>query len=246
MKKAAIITGASGAIGQALVQKFARKNYMVIASDKVDPPRELECDFVLADLEKTVTDLQYARTIFDEIRGLIKNNLLKILINNAAIQILGKVEELTHTDWQTTLNTNLLAPFFWTQQFLPELATARGCVINISSIHSRLTKQNFTAYATSKAALSGLTRSLAVELGGRVRINAIEPAAIDTPMLRKGFKDNLEGLNQLKNFHPTSCIGKPDEVAELALMMANENLQFMNGSIIGLDGGIGGCLSDPG
>src|SRR3546814_11034334 len=84
-------------------------------------------------------------------------------------------------------------------------------VLNISSIHARLTKPNFIAYATSKAALSGMTRAMAVELGARVRVNAIEPVAIDTPMLRAGFEGNDAGYEQLRIFHPVKAIGSRSE-----------------------------------
>ncbi|VFN01868.1 MAG: Enoyl-(Acyl carrier protein) reductase, partial [Candidatus Kentron sp. G] len=147
---------------------------------------------------------------------------------------------------RNTLHINLLAPFFWTQAFLPELAASRGSVINIGSIHARLTKQRFAAYATSKAALTGLTRSLALELGNRVRVNAIEPAAIDTAMLRAGFEGDREGFSRLAQCHPTQCIGKPEEVARLAVMLADEGLGFLNGAVVPLDGGIGGRLYEGG
>jgi len=243
----ALITGASGGIGQALVCAFDMADYAVIATDITEPPDDLPCKyFIKADLQKTVTDETYAQEVFVEIRKHLNGRPLKVLINNGATQIIGKIENLTRNHWQATLDTNPLAPFFWTQTFLPELEAIRGSVINISSIHARLTKRKFSAYATSKAALSGLTRSLAMELGDRIRVNAIEPAAIDTYMLRAGFEGNVDGFTQLKQYHPTQSIGRPEEIGKLAVMIAGDKLQFMNGAIIQLDGGIGGCLYDPG
>ncbi len=241
-----IITGANGGIGQALVTAFTHAGYAVMATSGSPKADGLDCEyFIQADLDRTVRDADYGEKIFAEIRKAIKKRPLKGLINNAAVQILAKVEELDRAAWQKTLNVNLLAPFFWTQAFISELEAARGCVINIGSIHSRLTKRRFTAYATSKAALNGMTRSIALELGTRVRINAIEPAAISTEMLRSGFAGNERGLAQLEEFHPTGKIGQPEEIGRLALQMIDDGLDFMNGSIITLDGGISGCLSDP-
>jgi NAD(P)-dependent dehydrogenase (short-subunit alcohol dehydrogenase family) len=167
------------------------------------------------------------------------------LVNNAAVQVLGGVDSLTVADWQRTLHVNLLAPFVLTQGLLPELAAAKGSVINISSIHARLTKANFVAYATSKAALSGMTRAMAVDVGGRVRINAIEPAAIATDMLKAGFEGRPEHFAQLEDCHPQGRVGTPTEVAALAVSMASGELRFLHGACVGLDGGISGRLFDP-
>jgi NAD(P)-dependent dehydrogenase (short-subunit alcohol dehydrogenase family) len=108
-----------------------------------------------------------------------------------------------------------------------------------------LTKPNFSAYATSKSALEGLTRALAVELGSSVRVNAIAPAAIETPMLQAGFEGNPDGLTQLANHHPSGRLGQAGEVAQLAHFIAQFPSRFLNGAVLGLDGGIAARLHDP-
>lgn len=170
---------------------------------------------------------------------------LNVLINNAAVQVLGGVGSLSMADWNQTLNVNLLAPFALVQGLLLQLDAADGCVINVSSIHARLTKPNFVAYATSKAALSGMTRAMAVDLGARVRVNAIEPAAIETDMLKAGFAHQPEEYVILQGCHPQGRIGTPAEVASLALSIACGNLRFLHGTCIAMDGGISGRLHDP-
>lgn len=246
MRSYVVITGANGGIGKALVAAFRAANYGVIASDITPQGADLGCDhFVQADLQQTVTNEACSEQIFSGIRQVLDGQPLKGLVNNAAIQILGGVEELDRTAWQTTLNINLLAPFVWTQALLPELSKAEGCVVNIGSIHARLTKKNFVAYATSKAALAGLTRAMAVDLGEKVRVNAIEPAAIETEMLKAGFDGKPEQYEQLKKYHPTRKIGRPEEIAKLVYMMINASTPFLNGAIINFDGGVGAVLHDP-
>ena len=246
MRSFVIITGANGGIGQALVSIFSQAGYGVIATS-ASPKREgLPCKhFIQVDLQRSVQDEGYAAQVFSEIRQALDGQLLKGLINNAAVQILGSVEELDRQAWQQTLDVNLLAPFFWTQELLLELSEAKGSVVNIGSIHARLTKKNFVAYATSKAALAGMTRAMAVDLGAKIRVNAIEPAAIETDMLKAGFEGKPELYRQLEQYHPIGMIGQPQEVARLALMMVDDGLPFLNGAVIGLDGGITGCLYDP-
>ena len=140
---------------------------------------------------------------------------------------------------------NFFAPLVLSRLFLDELNTSRGTIINIGSIHSSLTKKGFSAYATSKAALRGLTNSMSVELGGNIRVNAVEPAAIDTAMLKQGFKDSFNTIDELSDYHPTGFIGKPQDVSQAVLFLLDPSNKFLNGSIIKVTGGINNCLHDP-
>lgn len=241
-----LITGAFGGIGRALVRTFSAQGYKIVALDALMPPQVgFTGHYVQADLDVIIQNPERSEKLFLTLRSLLAGNELCALINNAAVQTLGGVESLAVSDWQRTLNVNLVAPFLIAQQLLPELEVSKGCIINISSIHARLTKPNFVAYATSKAALSGMTRAMAVDLGGRVRVNAIEPAAIETEMLKSGFAGNSEGYSQLKACHPQGRIGSPQEVAALALSLATGDLRFLHGACLALDGGIGARLHDP-
>lgn len=241
-----LITGANGGIGQALVQIFHDAGYSIIATDITPRPDSLPCAYyVQADLIRFAQDEIYACETLTSIHNFLDGKGLNALINNAAIQILGGVDNLSRQDWRRTLDVNLLAPFLLTQALLPELEDTNGCVVNIGSIHARLTKRNFVAYATSKAALSGMTRALAVDLGPRVRVNAIEPAAIETDMLNAGFAGKPDLYRQLESSHPQQRIGQPAEVARLALAIAGGGMNFLHGACIGLDGGISSKLHDP-
>ena len=115
----------------------------------------------------------------------------------------------------------------------------------MSSVHATATKPGFIAYATSKTALVGLTRSLAVDLGPRVRVNCILPAATDTPMLRAGFEGNPQGLAELGAMHPIGRIATPEEVAHVAVFLASKDAAVITGAAFAIDGGIGGRLHDP-
>ena len=96
-----------------------------------------------------------------------------------------------------------------------------------------------------KLLLSGLTQALAVDIGELVRVNAIEPGAVDTPMLRAGFAENPARLDALAGYSPRKRIAHPEEVARLALFLASSAADFINGASIGLDGGTACLLSDP-
>jgi len=245
-KKICVITGAAGGIGRALVDVFSGAGFDVIALDKAPRATDLVCSqYCRGDLERFVDDEVYAAKLILDIKTALNGRPLDALINNAAVQILGGLVDLTRADWDKTLSVNLLAPFLLSQAFLTQLDSANGCVINIGSIHARLTKKNFVAYSTSKAALAGMTRALAVDIGPSVRINAIEPAAIETEMLKVGFKGKPDAYNQLENCHPQQRIGQPEEVAQLALAIIDGGVNFLHGACIGIDGGVGSRLFDP-
>ena len=246
MNSAVLITGALGGIGRALCEEFHSHGYKVIALDKQagKVPAHL---LLQIDIRTIATNEEVRSDLFGKVDSFLQKEGadLKGLINNAAIQILGETNQLTSKDWQETLETNLLAPFFLSQLFLPQLEKAKGSIVNVSSIHEKLTKPTFVAYATSKSALSGLTRSMAVDLGGKVRVNAICPAAIGTTMLAAGFAGKPDALVSLQSAHPSGRIGMPEEVAQLARFLIAEAPPFLTGSCLGLDGGIAGRLHDP-
>ena len=171
---------------------------------------------------------------------------LDLLVNNAAHQVVTSIGDATPQHWQDTLNTNLLAPFWLTKGLLSALRETRGCVVNISSVHARLTKPGFSLYATSKAALVSLTRSMALELAPHVRVNAILPAATDTPMLAAGFADNPGLAQDLAAHHPLQRIARSEEIAQAVVFLGTPASSFVTGSALSVDGGIAGLLHDPG
>lgn len=245
-KKFCLITGAAGGIGQALVKEFYEAGYHVIATDtNSEVPCNLSpCTWISADLYQFVECEKYAKKIVQKVLDILGDHFLNILVNNAAVQILNDTLSLSRDNWKMTLAVNLQAPFFLSQALLHKFAPSEGSIINISSIHSRLTKKNFVAYATSKAALSAMTRSMAVDLGADIRVNAIEPAAIDTEMLRAGLSSEPGLYKKLSEKHPVNRLGYPGEIAKIAYLIASSNIGFLTGSCISIDGGIGAALND--
>ena len=243
----ALVTGCLGGIGRALVREFVDAGWQLVGLDRAEAPGDTADrphHYIQADLDQLCTDGAYRGAILARVKA-IAGGALHLLVNNAAWQVVKPVEQLTVADWVRTQNVNVTAPFLLTQGLLAELEAARGNVINIASIHGQLTKPEFVAYATSKTALIGMTRALAVELGARVRVNAVCPAAIATPMLVAGFDGRPEAYRELGEMHPVGRVGEPMEVARTCRLIANEQLGFLNGACIALDGGIGARLHDP-
>ncbi|HEX8023213.1 SDR family oxidoreductase [Mucilaginibacter sp.] len=241
-KKSVLITGVLGGIGSQLARTFNENNYRVVGLDLIDEPSPYCEKFIKFDLNRYCADADYKQ----EMEAVLNKEVpeLFVLINNAAVQMLGSLSEVTIQDWNQTLNVNVTGPLMLSQLFLDRLELSQGSIINIASIHHQLTKRRFIAYATSKSALVGLTKALSVDLQGRVRVNSISPAAIDTQMLREGFNNDESKVKMLNELHPSQRIGKPQEVSQLALLLAEDKLGFINGANLNIDGGISNVLKD--
>jgi NAD(P)-dependent dehydrogenase (short-subunit alcohol dehydrogenase family) len=240
--RTAVVTGAARGIGRAVCERLHESGYRVFGVDR-EPVPDREYPVFQIDL------VDLARDPESHVLALLEREIgpkLQVLVHNASLQVVKPVEQVTRKDWQVTLEVNLLAPFHLTMRFLEQLRCARGSVIHMGSIHSRLTKKDFAVYATSKAALDGLTRSLALDLAPEVRVNAIHPAATATEMLSEGFGKDANGLKNLGSFHPLGRIADPDEVAQAVLFLADGQSSFMTGESIHVNGGIGCRLHDPG
>ncbi len=241
--RSAAVTGAAGGIGRAICMAFVDAGYRVIGLDcreETGLPYEV--------LPFDVRDFAEGGASCEEICGRIgeaTKGCLDALVNNAALQLKRPVEKVTPEDWDVTLQTNLLAPFWATRRLLPLLRAARGSVVNIASIHAISTKPGFALYSTSKGALVSLTRAMALELAPEVRVNAMLPAATDTSMLRAGLEGGENALNALGECHPLGRIARPEEVARVAIFLASSESSFITGAELRVDGGIGALLHDP-
>lgn len=242
--KSVLVTGSNGGIGSAICQLLKDKGYFVIGSDCTNDKNNLD-GFIRIDIRELAI-LEEKRVEFsNKLDKLIGDTSFKALINNAAVQILSSIEDLEIEDFRESIDTNLVAPLALSKLTFSFLKQNKGSIVNIGSIHSKLTKPNFISYATSKSALLGLTQSLSVDCGEFVRVNAIQPAATATEMLLDGFKDSPEAFETLKAFHPTNSIATPNEIAEAVFFVISEQCQFLNGTVLDINGGIGARLHDP-
>ena len=242
---AIMISGASGGIGSSLCEAFRNRGFFVIATDKI----KKDCcydEFIEMDLISYVNDHSTHQNFNNLINNILVDKPLVGLINNAAVQILDHLKDLKIEDFQKSIDINVKAPLLLTKDLISYLKKSKGTIINIGSIHSDLTKENFLSYAVSKSALKGLTQSLSIDLGPfEVTANLIQPAATRTTMLESGFKENKEALEQLEAFHPLGRIASPEEISKIALFLVENRESFINGAVIQVDGGISNRLHDP-
>ncbi len=244
--RVAVVTGAAGGIGRACVAAFMAEGWDVAAIDKVDRPEGMPGRWY-ARIDLGV------RTTADRLRDFFAEvGRIDALVNNAALQVSKSIADTSDAEWAAVLGVNAAAPFVAIREALPYLRKSKGAVINVSSVHGLATSAQIAAYASSKAALAGLTRAAAVELGPEgVRVNAVLPGAIDTAMLRAGAEDRRiseadadDRIASLASRTPLRRIGQPEEIAQAIVFLADaDRSSFVTGTTLVVDGGAMARLS---
>jgi NAD(P)-dependent dehydrogenase (short-subunit alcohol dehydrogenase family) len=245
MSNLVVITGTSGALGTAIAKRFKQSGYIVCGLDVTAKDNANIDLFIEVDLNRFVTDEQMKSEVIAKIKKWAGGNTIRTIVNNAAYQYVSKSHPIDVNEMLKSYNVNVVAPYLLISSLAEQITKSIGCVVNVGSIHARLTKPGFLAYSTTKAALSALTRGLAIDYVDRFRINCIEPASISTPMLVDGFKSNPEKLNELESYHPQNRIATPMEVAEMIYQINSSKIRFLHGSCIDMSGGISSRLHDP-
>ena len=248
-QKIVLITGAAGGIGRAAVTLFAQKGWRVIGVDRNifgdDFPQNGL--FIQSDISRP----EDMHAIFEKANAFTDS--LDALVNNAAMQVAKPLIETTVEEWDAVMAANLRSVFLGVKLAHP-LLKARGgaAVVNVSSVHAIQTSANIAAYAASKGGLLALTRAMAIEFApDNIRVNAILPGAVDTPMLRAGLgrghvggENVQERLDNLARKTVNGRVGTPEEIAHAIYFLAdNEQSSFMTGQALVIDGGATARLS---
>ncbi len=234
-----ILTGGSRGIGHATSKKFWEEGWRVITCSRTEvapqcPWEKNKTDHFQIDLE----DLDDLRKKVKDLQALLKGKPVKALINNAAISPKNEKNNRLNFDetdlnlWQKVFNVNFFSPIILSKSLIPNLQSANGVIINITSIASDMVHEFAgPAYATSKAALKSLTREMASDLSQyNIRVNAIAPGEIETSMITKNSQHLIRQI-------PMGRFGKPEEVASVIFSMCSESFSYVNGTEIQINGG---------
>jgi glucose 1-dehydrogenase len=247
MKRVVAITGVAGGIGRATARVFYEAGWVVVGIDRKpgDDLHEVH-RFIKADISET--DSPHA--IFESI--IAKEGRLDALVNNAACQICKPIMETSAEEWDQIFACNARSVFLSVKQAYPILKKCGGAIVNVSSVHAVATSCGIAAYAASKGALLALTRAMALEFGPEnVRVNAVLPGAVDTPMLHAGLsRGHVQGdsvaklVRGLGKKHVMGRVGKPEEIGQTILFLADsDRSSFMTGQALIIDGGATARLS---
>jgi NAD(P)-dependent dehydrogenase (short-subunit alcohol dehydrogenase family) len=236
----AIVTGAAGGVGRAVVALLRAAGANVVAEDLDPGVAELEEDpgvaTVTGDVAEQATAAAAVAAAYDRF------GRLDILVNNAARFLLKPTVDTTDEEWDGVMRTNVRGVFVHCREALPRIVDGGGgAVVNLASISGVVGLGDQAAYSASKGAIVQLTRQLAIDWSPRgVRVNAVAPGAIDTPFLRNAFAgapDIGEVLKQIAAAHPLGRISEPEEIAEIVVFLASPRSRFVSGAILMADGG---------
>ena len=238
-RRTLLLTGASRGIGHATVKRFSAAGWRVITCSRHPFPENCPWEMGPEDhIQVDLSDAQDTLRAVDEIKSRLPNGELHALVNNAGISPKGAGGARLGTlntpeeDWRRVFQVNFFAPILLARGLLEELKRTHGAVVNVTSIAgSRVHPIAGAAYATSKAALAGLTREMAADFGPLgVRVNAIAPGEIDTSILSPGTEKLVEQI-------PMQRLGTPDEVAKIIYVLCTDTSSYLNGAEIHINGG---------
>lgn len=236
--KTALVTGAAQGIGRAITEAFLREGARVIATDLSGDALKVVFGEPVTTAAMDVTDTAAVAAVAEQ------NREVDVLVNCAGWVANGSILDGTPGDLERSLRINVLSMENTIRAFLPGMRERRsGSIINIASVVSTvMAAPNRFAYGTSKAAVIGLTMSVARDfIGDGIRVNSISPGTVDSPSLAERLRatgDEAAARAAFISRQPMGRIGTPQEIAEVAVLLASDEAPFMTGTNIVIDGGM--------
>lgn len=252
--KIAIVAGGSLGIGRATSIRLAQGGAHVVVGAR----RPAAVDDVVAEIRSaggSVEGIAVDASTAGGALALVQRAVdafggVDILVNSQGIQRYGNVEETAEAMWDEVFDANLKSMFLTAKAAIPEMRKrGGGAILNVGSVQGLATQTRVVAYSTSKAAINGLTRAIAVDYAAEgIRANTVLPASVDTPMLRDsadlfrggGTADAI--IEEWGKMHPVGRVGQPEEVAELAAFLVSDKAAFITGAEFRIDGGMMAAL----
>ena len=237
-----LITGASRGIGAQCALLFAQKGYDVAVNynrsteQADDLVKELRsCGVRAIAVQADVSDSIQVSQMFQTVKAELGE--VEILVNNAGVAHVGLLTDMTNSEWDKLISTDLSAVFYTCKAALPDMIRAhRGAIVNIASMWGEVGASCEAAYSAAKAGVIGLTKALAKEVGpSGIRVNAVSPGVVMTDMMQ-GFSD--EDIAALKDETPLNALGTPEDIAEAVLFLASEKARFITGQVLSVNGGM--------
>jgi meso-butanediol dehydrogenase/(S,S)-butanediol dehydrogenase/diacetyl reductase len=242
--KAVLVTGASSGIGAAAARAFGEAGAQVMVSGLDEAGSRATAEAITAaggeagHLHGDLADRDICRRLFDE--SLSYLGRLDVLVNNAGLSRRGTVEDLSDDDWDLTLAVDLSAVFFMSRAAIPVMKRqGGGAIVNTASELAIVATRNQAAYCAAKAGVLQFTKAMALDHArDGIRINAVCPGPVDTPLLASGREDREAALIAIAEETPMGRLGRPEEIAAAILFLASDDASFMTGAAMVVDGGI--------
>jgi NAD(P)-dependent dehydrogenase (short-subunit alcohol dehydrogenase family) len=238
-----VVTGGVKGIGRATVELFLSLGGKVSVLDIAPEGRDMEKVFGTC-LKFYSCDVGSSKNVRTAIESSIENfGEIAVLVNVAGILKYATVTDTSEEIWDEVLNVNLKSAFLTSKYAIPSMQkNGLGVIINVSSVQAFISQNQVAAYTTSKTALLGLTRSIAVDYSPKIRCLAVCPGTINTPMLQVALDaapDPQVLLQECEDMHLLKKVGDPEEVAQFIAFLASDKASFITGQAYRIDGGLG-------
>jgi 2-keto-3-deoxy-L-fuconate dehydrogenase len=236
--KVALVTGGASGIGRETVKLLAEAGARVHIAD-LDLAQAQALAAEIKDAAAHACDVTSEAAVANLFSSLTR---LDVLVNCAGIGLVGNIEETSFEDFQRLFRVNVDGTFLVTRAALPLLLAVRGSIVNIGSVAGLVGVKRRFAYCATKGAIHAMTRQLATDYPTQIRVNCIAPGTVDTAFV-EGYLDKYHSHEkekvraELKQRQPMGRLGKPEEIAHLALYLCSSAADFMNGAILPIDGG---------
>jgi len=242
--KTVIITGSASGIGAETVRLFLEAGANVVAVDVQEPPCPPALQHTHGPRVRQIHgDVALESTAREAVQLAVKSfGHVDLLINNAGIAVIKKIHEHTPEEWDRVMNVNVKSIYWFARHVIPVMQQqSSGVILNTGSISSVVGLGLQGAYGPSKGAVIQLTRQMAVDYASDgIRVNAVCPGSVDTPLLQKAANDSGDAAGFLKTIsdaHPIGRIASSEEIAQFFLFLASDNARFITGAVLMIDGG---------
>jgi hypothetical protein len=250
--KVGIVTGAALGIGKGIASVFAQEGAKVVVVDWDDKNGE-KTAAELRDGKHQVLFVKCDVSNEEQVQAMVNKTIdsfgrLDILVNNAGIGVYKSVLDATSADWDRCLGVNLKGVFLCSKYAIPHMqAIGKGAIVNISSVHAHATANGVAPYAASKGGITALTRNMAIDYGPTIRVNAIAPGWVWTPLIENLFKnypDPMEMVNKVSQRQVMKRMGAPEDIGHAAAFLASDEASFITGTQLFVDGGLTAVLEE--
>lgn len=243
LRRTVIVTGAASGIGAAIARRFLAEGDSVVLFDiNADGARGVAEGTGRAANALVVQGDAGAESSVREALAKTEEKFgaAAVVVNNVGIEFNATVEEQSREEWDRHIAVNLTSVFLFSKYCIPGMrANGGGAIINISSVHAFVSWPRCAAYDATKAGLLGVTRALAIDHGHEgIRVNAICPGYIRTPLLERWFAAIEDGEREVARAHPLRRIGEPADIANAVFFLASEQASFITGAVLTVDGGM--------
>jgi NAD(P)-dependent dehydrogenase (short-subunit alcohol dehydrogenase family) len=244
--KVAIVTGAGKGIGSGIAKVFSQEGAKVVVVDWDEEAGKKTAE----EIRQSGGDALFVNCDVsneEQVKAMVQATLDKygridVLVNNAGIGVYLPVLEATSEDWDHCLAVNLKGVFLCSKYAIPHMqAVGKGAIVNISSVHAHATVNGVAPYAASKGGITALTRNMAIDYGPAIRVNAIAPGWVLTPLIQSifdGYDDPAEQQRLVEQRQVMKRIGQPEDIGHAAAFLASDEASFITGTQLFVDGGL--------